>query len=382
MHKGLIAGIWGLVWLLLGGCSAPAQPAHYATGTPALTETSMPIEPAPAPRTTGTSTPTPTVAPTPLSPAPSMTATAPSSPPSSPIAAATTPPSEPEKAWQGLPLPPGTHTIAEEQEGILILDTTASLEEVEAFYQEQMAKEWILFERLHSSQNRFGGRVFYLMFWRPKSSAESQPMNPVACIFAGSNRTDAVTVTLSTECLKARILADRLRTAPWALPDTVTWTERETDAFSLKVPEGWQEDPQFFRQPYCRAGGDIRCLAGYRYQDDSVLAQFSIVARPRPQDKSLGELAVESHQEAVAAYPEVGLILMQQIGMDDGMEAIQTTNTLVAAGTPGILLTFHMVDDLNQYILHGTVAGRPDRLFALAEVLSAMARSFHLKGAS
>lgn len=385
MHKLLITGIGGLILLLLGGCLAPAQPAQYPIAMPTLEESSVPVKPTSVPVATGTSTPTPTtktVTSIPPSPTSSMTATIPSSTPNLPIAPEVISTSEPDEAWQGLPLPPGAYTIADELENMLILDTTASLDEVEAFYQEKMAKEWILFEQLHSPQNRFGGEVFYLMFWRSELSAQPEQMSQVACILAGSDRTDTVAVTLSTECLMARTLADKLRTVPWTLPDTVTWTEPEADTFSLKVPMGWQEDAQFFGQPYCQTGSGIHCLAGYRYQDDSIFAQFSIATRPRPQDKALIDLAIESHQEVIDAYPQVGLILMQQIRLDDGMEAIQTTNTLVAADTPGILLSFYVVDDLNQYILQGTVSGQPERLFIMAEVLSAMARSLHLKGTS
>ena len=312
-------------------------------------------------------------------PSPTVAATVPSSPSPSPTASpAPTASSTPSiERWRGLPLGPPGAVLAAEEEQFVVLESTVSLDVVEAFYRNQMAEpEWVLFECLRAPQTRFDGEAVFLLFWQPGQSA-----CVLATTAADIATADTLTViTVSMDCATTRMTAENLRTAPWAAPEGIAWRQWETDTFTLRYPSDWAEDERLFEQPYCQPGTGIHCLAGFVYREKKGEGHFSLVARPRRSSKSLEELAIEAWKEGARATPGLVLVAAEPIRLDDGTQAVQVLSLSQAAGEPAIFLAVDVATEQDLYMLTGIMTGDSARIFELSEVIGAIARSFHLTG--
>jgi len=260
--------------------------------------------------------------------------------------------------------------IAAEEGAFVILESAASRDTVEAFYQAHLAETgWVLFERLQAPENRFGGKAVFLLFWQPGQAA---------CVLAASAPRQKTSITLSKDCATTRMTAENLRTVPWAAPDGVMWSLWEAPTFTLRYPTDWTEDEGLFQQPYCQQANDIRCLAGFTYRGEKGPGFFSLIARPRPSSKSLEELAIESWRDGAKTVPNLALIAAEPIRLDDGISAVQILSFYKLAEEWGILLAVYVATDRDLYMLTGTVVGEPKPILELSQVVGAMARSFHL----
>ena len=235
----------------------------------------------------------------------------------------------------------------------------------------------MLFERLRASDTRFDGEALFLVFWKPEEAV---------CILA-SNATDmtadapAKTVlTVSPDCASLRMTADSLRTAPWAAPEWVAWREWQGQGFSMHYPSNWIADTRLAQQPYCQPGTGIRCVGAFMFRNEDVEGIWTVIAKARPPDKSLSKLAIEAWDEGGKAAPSPGWVVAEPVTLDDGTEAVQILSTWTAGDQSGILTSVSVATEKEHYMLAGTAGGKPDAIFAVSELLSAMMRSFHLTG--
>lgn len=362
-----------LIGLVLVACAGQAtitsmssptdeSPALPLTTTAAPGESSVPMGTPSASvpisvtiRPTSTSTVTPTV-----SPPPSTFPTA--SPSATP----------PLKEWQGVPLGPADVKLAAEQETFVVLQSTASLDAVEAFYRDRMRADWVLFERLRTPQTRFGGEAVFLLFWRPERTV---------CLLMAEELTTSshkTVITVSKDCTTLRMTAENLRTRPWAAPAGIAWHVWESPTFRLRYPSSWMEDKRLFQQPYCQPGSGIRCLAGFVYRDEKRQGLLSVIAQPYPEGKTLSEAAIAAWQEGVKATPGLVWVVGEPIRLEDDTQAVQILSTYWAAEVPGILVAVYVARGETLYSLTGTVAGEQKEMWVLGEVVGAMIRSFHL----
>lgn len=271
--------------------------------------------------------------------------------------------------WRGLPLGPSGAIRLAEEETFVLLESAASLEEVETFYQEHFnAAGWLPVQRLRTTQTRFEGGALFLRFWQPDQSV---------CILATSTPEQKTAITVSQDCAATRKTAENLRTAPWAAPAGVQWKLWEGAGFNLRYPAAWAEDETLAQQPFCQSA-DISCLVGLAHEEGDAVGFFSIIGRPRPGSQSLEAFAFESWRRGAAAYPGLTLIAADPISLEDGTPGVQLISVYRTQEEWGLLITVDVATEQNFYSMTGTVAGEPRHLLELSEVADAMVRSFHL----
>ncbi len=371
-----------VLFALSVGCNAGQEvittPVPTSTTIPTQTATSMPTD---TPTPTSTSTPTATVTDTPTrtptatpTDAPTLTVTPTFSPtPTVPISSET----PDHEQWHGLTIgPPGTEWAAEE-ETFLVLESVDSLNTVETFYRDSMTEgDWIQVERLQALETRFGGEAVFLLFWQPDQSV---------CVLA-SNVTEQASVGkmtsifVSLDCASARMTADKLRTVPWEKPGSVEWQTKATSTFVVDYPVGWEEDASLDQRPLCQQTG-INCLVAFGYQNSNAQALFSIISWPsREPSKSLVEQSIQAWEDGSKTIPDIFLIAVEPIWLDDGTEAVQIISGFPMSEGFGFMLSTTTVRDGDFYMLGGTILGDLPHLLELNEVAAAMARSFSLTG--